>query len=191
MDSGGNRSDEVDVAVVNDDQPLWTGQSGQLLIAEGVDAVYQVKAKLTTSELRRAIRNGRSVKKLLRPLGDGSIGRATEIDGTRFIDHIPFFVFAYEASTSAKRALSLLAEELREDPWEMQPDGVFVLDDWALVNVADNKGAFRVGPVDSTGFLEVETSSSLGAMLWCHHLFIRRAVNFAHPLAKYPPFIRR
>ena len=38
IDHLGGRSDEVDVVVLNDSQPFWTGESGQLLIAEGVDA---------------------------------------------------------------------------------------------------------------------------------------------------------
>jgi hypothetical protein len=188
IDAWGARSGEVDVAVLNDNQPLWTGSSGQLLIAEGVDAVYQVKAQLNTTELRRAIANARTVKRLFRPLGAGSTARATDIDGTRFIDRVPFFIFAYEASVSSASTLRQLADELKDDPWEMQPDGIFVLRSWTLVNVANNEGKLKVAPIEVHGFREVETASSLSAMMWCHHLFIHRTVDFAHPLERYPPF---
>lgn len=190
IDADDQRSDEIDVAVMNDNQPLWTGEHGQLLIAEGVDVVYQVKAQLTSEELRRAARNGRSVKRLLRPLGAGSIASATGMDGTRFIDHIPFFVFAYESKISSDTATRALADELDGSRWEGQPDGVFVLNDWSLVNVADNSGALKVGPPEASGFQMVKSPSSLATMMWCHHLSIRRIVHFTHPLQRYHPFVK-
>lgn len=98
-----------------------------MLIAEGVDAVYQVKARLTVGELKRAIKNGRSIKQLFRPLGAGSWARATASDGPRFIDHIPFFVFAYESAAPPYKATEILTEEFEDSPWEGQPDGVFIL----------------------------------------------------------------
>lgn len=189
IDGDGRRSDEVDVTVVNENQPLWTGDDGQLLIAEGVDAVYQVKARLTSDELRRAIKNGQSVKDLFRPLGDGSIATATEIDGTRFIDHIPFFIFAYESALSLGSALKILGSDLAGSRWEAQPDGVFVLNSWSAVNVADNQGALKIGPLDVVGFHGVNSGSSLATMLWCHHLFVHRIVHFRHPLQRYHPFV--
>lgn len=43
IDADEHRSDEIDVAVLNENQPLWTGGHGQLLIAEEVDIVCHVK----------------------------------------------------------------------------------------------------------------------------------------------------
>lgn len=191
MDADERRSDEVDVVVLNENQPLWTtGGHGQLLIAEGVDAVYQVKARLTVGELKRAIKNGRSVKQLLRPLGAGSCASATESDGPRFIDHIPFFVFAYESKVRPQKAIEILTEEFKDSPWEAQPDGVFILGSWSVVNVGDNNGMLKIGPSGSSGFNKAEGLPALAMMLWCHHLFVHRVVHFRHPLQRYHPFVR-
>jgi hypothetical protein len=190
IDADGRRSDEVDVVVLNENQPLWTGDHGQLLIAEGVDAVYQVKALLTVAELKRAIKNGRSVKQLFRPLGAGSLASATESDGPRFIDHIPFFVFAYESKVGPERAIEILTEEFKDSPWEAQLDGVFILGAGSVVNVGDNNGMFKVGPITSRGFNKAEGLPALAMMLWCHHLFVHRIVHFRHPLQRYHPFVR-
>jgi hypothetical protein len=190
IDADGRRSDEVDVVVLNENQPLWTGDPGQLLIAEGVDAVYQVKALLTVAELRRAIKNGRSVKQLLRPLGVGSLVSATDSDGPRFIDHIPFFVFAYESKVPPEKAIEILTDEFEDSPWEAQPDGVFILGSWSVVNVGDNNGMLKIGPSGSSGFNKAKGVPALAMMLWCHHLFVHRVVHFRHPLQRYHPFVR-
>jgi hypothetical protein len=114
----------------------------------------------------------------------------TEADGPRFIDHIPFFVFAYESAVKPKRAIEILTEEFKDSPWEAQPDGVFILGAWSVVNVGDNNGVLKVGPPGSSGFNKVEGLSSLAMMLWCHHLFVHRIVHFTHPLQRYHPFVR-
>jgi hypothetical protein len=189
IDADGRRSDEVDVVVLNENQPLWTGNHGQLLIAEGVDAAYQVKALLTVAELKRAIKNGRSVKQLARPLGAGSWASATDSDGPRFIDHIPFFVFAYESKIRPEKAIEVLTGELKDSPWEAQPDGVFILGSWSVVNVGDNNGMLKIGPSGSSGFNKAERLPALAMMLWCHHLFVHRVVHFRHPLQRYHPFV--
>ena len=193
IDHLGGRSDEVDVVVLNDSQPFWTGESGQLLIAEGVDAVYQVKARLTSSELRRAIKNAKSVKNLLRPLPAGSSAMATDSDGPRFIDRIPFFIFAFESSISVDTALKVLGSELPDDDYDVQPDGIFILGAWEIINIADNLGALKIGPPDNRGFQRLGEDFSIGplaSMLWCHHLFVHRRLDFMSPLVQYHPFRR-
>jgi hypothetical protein len=190
-DHYGRASDEVDVAVINGAQPFWTSDSAQTLIAEGVDTAYQVKAILTKAELKRAIKNTLSVKQLLRVMPAGSFAKAvSNEDGTRFIDHIPFFIFAFTARISAKTAMEVLVEETPPDV-SMQPDGVFVLDGWSLINVGSNRGALRIGPPEATGFQQVTTPrSSLAEMLWCHHLFLHRRVDFVSPIVQYAPHAR-
>lgn len=188
-DRDGAASDEVDVAVVNSDQPIWTGGTNQLLIAEAVETAYQVKAILTHDELRRAIRNARSVKRLLRVLPAGTMAHSNPSDGPRFVDRIPFFIFAYEAKMTADAAMRTLAEELDGVSWDQQPDGVFTLDDWALVNVGDNAGAFKIGPMEQSGFRHAEADRSpLALMLWLHAILPPRFVHFRHPVSQYHPF---
>jgi hypothetical protein len=192
IDADGQRSDEVDIAVLNDNQPLWTGPNAQLLIAEGVDAVYQVKARLSTTEIGRIVTNARSVKRLLRPLGLNNIARASESDGPRFIDRVPYFAFAFESEITLETARATLTESLANDPYEMQPDAVFVLDRGVLINVGDNKGMIKIGPVDTArGFQLVESESDpLAFMLWCHFLMVPHILQLTHPIIRYSPFRR-
>lgn len=191
IDHYGGKSDEIDVAVLNDAQPFWTDRSAQLLISEGVDAVYQVKAVLTSDELKRAVRNAVSVKKLVRVMPRGSMATAlNDEDGTRFIDHIPFFIFAFTSQITAEKALEVLRECV-EDDYALQPDGVFVLDGWSLINVGSNTGGLQVGPPETTGLQQVlGEHSSLVDMLWCHHLFLHKRVDFVSPIVQYWPFKR-
>jgi hypothetical protein len=189
IDSEGRRSGEVDVSVVNEYQPLWTGEREQLLLAEGVDAAYQVKARLSTDELRRAITNARSVKQLIRRPGMGSTTYANQPDVNRFINRIPFFIFGYKSQVSAAATVELLTEELAGTPWDEQPDGVFLLDGWSVVNVANNDGVFTVDRPEARGFVTVGGhSSSLALMLWCHCVFVPRITHLVHPIRHYGPF---
>lgn len=191
IDHYGRRSGEADVVVLNDAQPFWTGRRAQLLIAEGVDAAYQIKAVLNTDELHHAVRNAVSVKQLVRVLPSGSIARAAnDEDGTRFIDHIPFFIFAFNASITVQTAQRVLEDTLDKDV-ALQPDGVFVLDKWSLINVGSNEGSLRIGPPEARGVQPVVgTLSALANMLWCHHLFLHKRVDFVSPLVQYSPYTR-
>ena len=186
IDADGQRSDEVDVSVINEYQPLWTGDREQLLIAEGVDAVYQVKARLSAGELRRAIKNAESVKRLRR-YAAGMIS-ANEPDTDRFIHRIPFFTFAYTSNISADAAVKLLTDEFEGTPWHQQPDGVFVLDEWSVVNVGGNDGTLRVDPPEARGFNVIHGHSALATMLWCHCVFVQRIVYLTHPIQRYSPW---
>lgn len=186
IDSGGRRSDEVDVSILNEYQPFWTGDSEQLLIAEGVDAVYQSKAILSKHELRRAITNARSVKKLIRQAGKGSQTFAVQADVSRFVNRIPYFVFGYTTEVSKDAALGLLNDELADTPHEDRPDGVFLLGGWSLVNIGNNDGAFTADvPPGTSGFVSMGGRSSLAWMMWCHHIFVPRIVHLMHPIRHY------
>jgi hypothetical protein len=186
IDSTGRRSDEVDVSVVNEYQPFWTGGREEMLIAEGVDAVYQVKARLSTDELRRAITNARSVKQLIRQAAKGSQTFAEQADVSRFVNRIPFFVFGFTSNISKEATLSLLTEELADTPHDERPDGVFLLDGWSIVNIANNDGTFKVdAPPGASGFVSMRGRSSLAWMLWCHHGFVPRMIHLMHPIRHY------
>jgi hypothetical protein len=190
IDPSGAQSDEVDVAVVNQYQPLWTGDSQQILIAHGVESAYQVKARLTTDELRRAMRNAQSVKKLQRRPGiGGEVVAKTPADLARFVERIPFFVFAYESNVSAPNAIQLVREEFADVPYEEQPDGIFVLDDWAAINVANNDGSQRMAPARHRGLVQTEDDfPPLARMLWTHCLTVPHVFYREHPIRQYHPF---
>lgn len=190
IDPTGRQSDEVDVAVVNEFQPLWTGDSEQILIAHAVEAVYQVKARLRTDELRRAMKNARSVKQLRRRPGiGGEVYTKAQPDLARFVERIPYFVFAYESNVSGAAAITLIQDEFGDTPWAEQPDGIFILDGWAAINIAKNDGSQRMSPPEHRGFVLTEDDlPSLVRMLWTHHMSVPRILYREHPIRQYHPF---
>lgn len=191
IDPHGNQSDEVDVAVCNDYQPFHTRGSGELLIAEGVDAVYQVKARLDSAELKRAVKNCRSVKRLRRGASDGDMVLSNPADTPRFVDRIPYFIFAFETAVTMDTAYRTLTEACDGLEYHEQPDGVFTLNDWYLFNVGTNDGALRLIPAEARGF---QTSSSgpgsLASMMWHHYAYVTPVRRAQHPLLSYAPWLR-
>jgi hypothetical protein len=184
IDSWGRRSDEVDVVVVNEYQPIVTGEREQLLIAEGVDAVYQSKARLSSDELKRAITNARTVKELIRHPGMGSVTFADQVDVNRFVNRIPYFVFGYTTNISKEATLSLLNGQLADTSHELLPDGVFLLDGWSIINIANNNGVFQTDYPGASGYVSL-AGNSLAQMLWCHYTAAPHFVHLMHPIRHY------
>ena len=135
LDSSGHRSTEQDIIVCNEDQ-LLLGDSGrpQLLIVEGVDFVVQVKARLSTGELKRITTSCMSVKQChkIRFPDDMLAGEAHDRT-TGFLDHVPYYVLCFESALSPVSALSRLNAMLDDVHPAYRPDGVFVLDRFALL----------------------------------------------------------
>src|SRR6266498_2107400 len=103
IDSYGDRSDECDVCVCNEDQPFHA-TSGDVLIAEGVDCVIQVKGCLTGTEIDRTIKNCRSVKQLRRRAREGELTHTHKDDIKYHLERIPYFVLALSSRVSLETA---------------------------------------------------------------------------------------
>lgn len=146
IDSRGERSRQVDVAIADDEQPLPVTDSPELLIVEGITAAGEVKTRLTTKELSNCVEGGRAFKTLEPVLGKyealaGATLRSGEpnSDLVRFYHRRPFFVFAYETAVSLDRLVDTLRSS--ESPHEVPPiDAVFLLDKGFALNLWDGKG---------------------------------------------------
>jgi hypothetical protein len=113
--TGGNRSNQTDVVVTDEEQPFQVDESPQLFIIEGVAAAAEVKTKLTAQELRDCLRKAERFKAL-----EALLGKATTLpsptrrgnpnsDLLRFYRRRPFFVFAYEGATDQNTLLEMAA----------------------------------------------------------------------------------
>ncbi|ETZ98704.1 hypothetical protein I545_6757 [Mycobacterium kansasii 662] len=140
-----------------------------MLIAHAVEAAYQVKARLSTEELRRAMEE-RAVGKAASIGAQARAVRSSQhprmsLDSSK---RIPFFIFAYTTNISGEAAIKLIRDEFKDSPWHEQADGIFVLDGWAAVNIGNNDGAQRVSPLERRGFVLADELPSLVQMLWTH-----------------------
>jgi hypothetical protein len=139
IDSTGKHSDEVDICACNRDQP-FSSESGQLVIAEGVDFVVQVKAALTAEEIRRSIKNCRSVKSLIRKSNVADITIAHENDIDYFVNRIPYIIFAFSSQVSMDTIHRNIIKFTDSVPLHLQPDALFVLDLGGVINFREGKG---------------------------------------------------
>jgi hypothetical protein len=189
IDTNDQRSDEVDVVVCNEDQPFLSRTSiPDLLIAEGVDFVLQVKANLTTSEIRRMVRNCQSVKRLTRVTSDhDSILVDAEADIPFFVDRIPYICIAFTSSLRLPTIANRLREECKAIPIEEQPDEVFVLGKGMVVNARNGEGTLARGEV---GFLPLGLGDELGdwtllGLMRSIYLIMPRFRRWQYPVLHY------
>ena len=114
--SGRRHSDECDIALCNDGQPRFR----MPLIAEGIDAVLQVKASLVESEVKSAFKNSASVKSLSRRFTNMF---SLKNEGETW-ERIPYYVVAFEGLKSATIAKHIKTHAVKP---EDEPDVIFVL----------------------------------------------------------------
>lgn len=120
-------SDEVDICVCNEHQ-FFVQPKGGLLIAEGVDFVVQVKARLSDKELDRMIHNCQSVKRAKRSQTKGDTAFVPDNSCLDRLDFIPYICFAFSSELSAETLLERIRSKCELLDYAMQPDAIFVLD---------------------------------------------------------------
>jgi len=191
IDSFGGASQEVDVCVCNIDQPF---SCGEMVIAEGVDFVIQVKAALNSSEIDRTVRNCSSVKNLKRKVSANDVVHGSKHEKPHYVDRIPYFVFAFSSDTSLKTIRQNLIAKLQTIPTEHQPDGVLILDVGCVFNLRDGqgKGSELHGLVDgkplgrAVGFLAIESGAeSLAQFIYRIHNVTPRFYRAVSALTHY------
>ncbi len=114
---GKRHSAECDIAICNEGQPRFQ----MPLIAEGVDAVLQVKASLNKNEIESIFKNSKSVKSLRRKFTNML---SLKNQGESW-EYIPYYVVAFEGLKS-----ETITKHLKDKPnssSEQEPDAIFVL----------------------------------------------------------------
>ncbi len=189
IDTNDQQSDEVDVIVCNEDQPFVSPTSvPDLLLAEGVDFVLQVKAILTSDEVRRVVHNCRSVKRLRRIHGGhDQVFLDVEADAPFFVDRIPYLCIAFQSGLSLPTVAERLQAECEHVPIEEQPDAIFVLGRGMVVNARNGEGTLAHG---FTGFNDQGLVDDLGdwtllGLIRCLYLMVPRFRRWQNPLIHY------
>lgn len=189
IDSEDVHSDEVDLVICNEWQP-FNSDDARLLIAEGVDAVVQIKARLTSDELKRCFKNAASVKALRRKAEPGARVATNIHDAEHFVARIPYFCVAFDSALSVDSVHKKTLELAAVTPSELQPDGVIVIDKCVALNLRGNEGAFRVIPdegqnLDPWGVLDADAGLSWSLLLWAIYITSTQPERRKHPLMFY------
>nr|WP_221382485.1 DUF6602 domain-containing protein [Actinoplanes polyasparticus] len=187
IDAYDKQSDEVDVVICNRYQPFNPGSTQPLLIAEGVDAVIQVKAWLDKGEIKRAFSNAATVKQLVRTFAkhDSAVG-AADGDFEHFINRIPYFCFAFATSTSDETLLSHIMEEATNCSAELQPDGFFILEKSMFLNMRDNSTSLLLNGVSGGWAHSASADHTLPLMLRYLYRITPEINRVQHPVLFYP-----
>ncbi len=189
IDTSNQQSDEVDLAVCNEDQPFLSRASvPDLLIAEGVDFVVQVKAKLTTGEIRRIVHNCQSVKRLTRVSSNpDEIHLDAEADVPFFVDRIPYISLAFESALRLPTVADRFRTECQNIPIEEQPDVVFILGKGMVLNARNGEGTLGHGRVgfDFQGLVFEDGDWTIFGLIRCIYLIMPRFRRWQYPVLHY------
>ncbi len=126
VDSADRCCDEIDVCLCNEYRAF--GSNVALLIAEGVDAVVQVKARLNGHELTRAFKNCGRLKALRRKCGKGDYVVCPTGMPDETLNQIPYVIFAFQQELAQDTLLERLKSREGDVGPDQMPDAVFSLD---------------------------------------------------------------
>ncbi|HHC7316052.1 DUF6602 domain-containing protein [Vibrio cholerae] len=178
INANGDMSDELDVIACNEHQ-AFAGEESNLLIAEGVDFVVQVKAVLSSNEIDRAIKNCRKLKEVGRAFNQNDLAEVPALVRKEEITRIPYIIFAYTSGIKEETALERMAEKVRNIPYDLQPDALYILDKGkTLLNLRDGSTKMvKKGSEHVSGWILCDTQEhTLSDML--------RFVNSQIPIIK-------
>lgn len=189
LDSHNTLSDEVDVCVCNTDQPFRT-DAGAPLIAEGVDFIVQVKARLTGHEIDRAVKNCRSVKALEKAFAQGDETIAPVGVSLKRLGKIPYVVFAFHSRLSPDTIHIRLEQGSAGTDLVAQIDALFVLDrGLTFINCRDGSGkAWQSAGEPVKGWLRLHSDElTLLELLRFASTQVPRIRRLVAPLSYYMP----
>lgn len=151
IDTHGNRSGQIDVAVTHPFHPLLVplDRAGLLLI-EGTAAVGEVKTCIQSADdVTEVLRKGERLRTLRAELPDGTLVRASPSALRTFVPEVPpFFLFAFKSKLTLEAIHKLVVGAPRRTL-----DAVFVLDRGSLIDHGDGMGKLR--------FIAEDTKQSL------------------------------
>jgi len=196
IDSKGYKTDEIDICVCNSYQPFLPSE-GEFIISEGIDFVVQVKTTLNHNEIPRIIKNCKSIKSIERNSEENDIIMGGDlVDRDNLITRIPYIVFCFSTTVKVRSFIDRFAEELESVPLELQPDALFVLNDFSIYNYKINHPSLGVlTPIGEklytkplTGLIAetaVSKNSSLIGMVKYIHTMIPKIIRRRNPISYY------
>ncbi|GAD88970.1 hypothetical protein VHA01S_013_00070 [Vibrio halioticoli NBRC 102217] len=146
IDINGAQTTQLDLIITNEYHPTLNDLSGpEMFIIEGVACVGEVKTKLNSQDIDTLIQSCITYKSLKPELQDGMSVHGNRSDIFRFVDHRPYFIFAFESQL----AIATIHQKLRDyylengTPVEQQIDAVFCLDRGTIWNFGDGTGSYQ------------------------------------------------
>ena len=192
IDRLGQRSSQLDVLVLNDEQPfVQERDTPGLYMIEGVSAVGEVKTRLDGAALTDMLEKGAKLRALRPTHAKDDIRFGNQSDSQRFVDSRPYFGLALESELNPDTVLERLkaAEEVVAWNGESLPalDALFVLDGSTYFNAGNGLGALRFlnaqgGP--GMGWVAQPTGETLvNLFVWLNTMMPRilRSTSIATP----------
>jgi len=146
IDSGGQKSKQTDLVIVNEDHPFtFTPDLPGLFFIEGVCAAGEVKANLTSTEFKKALEDSCQFKQLNLNPGKGTTVLSNASDINRFYKCPPWFLLSFESQLTFPAIRESIMEFMEHNVIadNRLVDGVFVLNRGWLINFGDGKGSFQ------------------------------------------------
>lgn len=155
IDRLGHRSSQLDVLVLNDEQPfIHEPDTSGLYLIEGVAAVGEIKTSLGSGELDDILAKGARLREIEPTISVGAEVRGQHSDIIRFVNSVPYFALALESSLAPLTILEKLRAAPDVTAWSGDSlpalDALFVLDRGVYLNFGDGMGANRFMLVDGT-----------------------------------------
>jgi len=150
VDHNDRRSRQTDVVVVSDDHPFtFTQNLPGLFFIDGVCAAGEVKANLTSTELKNTLENSCQFKRLEIVL-EHTMGFSNESDRKRFYKCPPYFLVAFESQLKLSTILEKIEGFVESKGFGVNEvnkilDAVFIIDRGWIINFGDGKGSYRLG----------------------------------------------
>ncbi|MEV8268615.1 DUF6602 domain-containing protein [Microbacterium sp. NPDC076911] len=149
IDRLGHRSSQLDVVVLNDEQPfVHELDTSGLYLIEGVAAVGEIKTRLGTTELVDILAKGQRLREIQPTIAAGADMRGQPSDIIRFVDSVPYFALAIESSLTPETILEKLREAPDVQAWSgnLLPalDALFVLDAGVLFQFWGRVGSITI-----------------------------------------------
>lgn len=193
IDSKGARSRQTDVIVydANRTPMLFTSDQGrhQLVPSEGVIAVIEVKASLTTSDAPDVVNNMLSVKALDKSAyyaSNGPIEEGVNLYGTRLtVAPTMYFVFGFEGSPPGSVAARIAALQATRPP-EQRVDCGCILGQGVLVNALQG-GEFSGLPEPGSQLAGYPTDNALLLFYILTSRFVMQIQHRPIDMHKYIP----
>lgn len=191
IDRFGHRTAQLDVLVLNDEQPFVheLDESG-LYLVEGVSAVGEVKTRLSRTDLEDILNKGERLRALAPTHTTGDIVRTNPSDRSRFVESVPYFGLALESHMSIELTLEVLNSKYSVTPASRPTlptlDALFVLGVGSYYNFWDGQGShqFRGPEGFGTGWIGPFPDNVLvGLFSWLNGTMSRitRANSIATP----------
>jgi hypothetical protein len=146
IDRKERRSMQTDVVIVSEDHPFtFTPDLPGFFFIEGVCAACEVKANLTSTELKKSVKNSCQFKQLEIEPGNGTLASSNSSDLERFYKCPPWFLVAFESQLTLSRIQTEIEEFESKNPVESNRlvDAVFVLGQGWVINFGDGEGSFQ------------------------------------------------